>query len=135
MFSRCSIIFFLFSTLIVPIAASAGDKEIICRVKGVGQKVFVLDSGIFSSSVLVKNSSGNMVEWCPETDSQNLKFGRNTAICKFSGQRLRNKLVWGETVIDFSKPSWQRRYRHADLNQTWKESQPGGRENASCKFR
>ena len=41
--------------------------------------------------------------------------------------RLQNKLVWGETVIDFVKPSWKRRYRFAKLGQSWKQSQPGGR--------
>jgi hypothetical protein len=42
-------------------------------------------------------------------------------------------LAWGETVIDFAEPSWKRRYRHAKLGQSWKESQPGGRERATCK--
>ena len=114
---------------------SFADEEIICRVKGSGQKVFHLDSGFFSSSVFVQNSSGQVVDWCPETDSQNLSFGRDTAICKFSGIRLGSKLVWGETVINFAKPSWNRRYRYAKLGQTWKESQPGGRERATCRLR
>ena len=114
---------------------SFADEEIICRVKGSGQKVFRLDSGIFSSSVLVLNSSGQFVDWCPETDSQKPSFGRDTAICKFSGTRLGNILAWGETVIDFAQPSWKRRYRFAKLGQTWKESQPGGRERATCRFR
>ena len=74
---------------------SFADEEIICRVKGSGQKVFRLDSGIFSSSVLVLNSSGQFVVWCPETDSQKPSFGRDTAICKFSGTRLGNILAWG----------------------------------------
>ena len=111
------------------------DGEIICRVKGFGQKVFRLDSGIFSSNVFVKNSSGQFVDWCPETDSQKPSFGRDTAICKFSGARLGSKLAWGETVIDFAQPSWSRRYRYAKLGQTWKESQPGGRERAICRPR
>ena len=110
-------------------------EEIICRVKGSGQKVFRLDSGIFSSNVFVLNSSGQFVDWCPETDSQKLSFGRDTAICKFSGTRLGSKLAWGETVIDFAQPSWNRRYRYAKLGQTWKESQPGGRESATCRYR
>ena len=114
---------------------SFADEEIICRVKGSGQKVFRLDSGIFSSSVLVLNSSGQFVDWCPETDSQKPSFGRDTAICKFSGTRLGNILAWGETVIDFAQPSWNRRYRYAKLGQTWKESQPGGRERATCRLR
>ena len=114
---------------------SFADEEIICRVKGVGQKVFRLDSGIFSSTVFVLNSSGQFVDWCPETDTQKPSFGRDTAICKFSGTRLGSKLAWGETVIDFAKPSWNRRYRYAKLGQTWKESQPGGRESATCRFR
>ena len=118
--------------LAVPASA---DTEIICRVKSVGQRVFVLDSGIFSSNVLYKNKSGDLVDWCPETDSQKLSFGRDTAICKFSGIRLGNKLAWGETVIDFEKPSWKRRYRFAKLGETWKQSQPGGRENATCDHR
>ena len=67
---------------------SFADEEIICRVKGSGHKVFRLESGFFSSSVFVKNSSGQFVDWCPETDSQNLSFCRDTAICKFSGTRL-----------------------------------------------
>ena len=111
------------------------DAEIICRVKSVGQRVFVLDKGIFSSNVLYKNKSGNIVDWCPETDSQKLAFGRGTAICKFSGIRLGNKLAWGETVINFEKPSWERRYRFAKLGDSWKQSQPGGRENATCVHR
>ena len=124
--------FFVFLILAVPASA---DTEIICRVKSVGQRVFVLDSGIFSSNVLYKNKSGDLVDWCPETDSQKLSFGRDTAICKFSGIRLGNKLAWGETVIDFEKPSWKRRYRFAKLGGTWKQSQPGGRENATCDHR
>ena len=123
--------------LVIPFQAQLAfaDEEIICRVKGFGQKVFRLDSGIFSSSVFVMNSSGRFVEWCPETDSQKLSFGRDTAICKFSGIRLGNKLAWGETLIDFGQPSWNRRYRYAKPGQTWKESQPGGRERATCRFR
>ncbi len=120
---------------VTPAVPSLADTEIICRVKSVGQRVFVLDSGIFSSNVLYKNKSGNLVDWCPETDSQKLSFGRDTAICKFSGIRLGNKLAWGETVIDFEKPSWKRRYRFAKLGGTWKQSQPGGRENATCDHR
>ena len=40
---------------------SFADEEIICRVKGSGQKVFRLESGFFSSSVFVKNRSGNLL--------------------------------------------------------------------------
>ena len=118
-----------------PAIPALADTEIICRVKSVGQRVFVLDSGIFSSNVLYKEKSGDLVDWCPETDSQKLAFGRGTAICKFSGIRLGNKLAWGETIIDFEKPSWKRRYRFANLNETWKQSQPGGRERATCDHR
>ena len=124
-----------FLVLLAPAIPAVADTEIICRVKSVGQRVFVLDSGIFSSNVLYKNKSGDFVDWCPETDSQKLAFGRGTAICKFSGIRLGNKLAWGETVIDFEKPSWKRRYRFAKLGETWKQSQPGGRENATCDHR
>tara|TARA_B100000989_G_scaffold281768_1_gene246257 strand:+ start:826 stop:1266 length:441 start_codon:yes stop_codon:yes gene_type:complete len=131
---KYSIISYLFGFLLPAIPAYA-DAEIICRVKSVGQRVFVLDSGIFSSNVLYKNKSGDLVDWCPETDSQKLAFGRGTAICKFSGIRLGNKLAWGETVIDFEKPSWKRRYRFAKLGSSWKQSQPGGRENATCVHR
>ena len=127
------ILYFLF--FLTPTVPASADTEIICRVKSVGQRVFVLDSGIFSSNVLYKNKSGDLVDWCPETDSQKLSFGRDTAICKFSGIRLGNKLAWGETVIDFEKPSWKRRYRFAKLGETWKQSQPGGRENATCDHR
>ena len=124
-----------FLVILLPAMPAIADAEIICRVKSVGQRVFVLDSGIFSSNVLYKDKSGNLVDWCPETDSQNLAVGRGTAICKFSGIRLGNKLVWGETVIDFEQPSWKRRYRYAKLGSSWKESQPGGRENATCVHR
>ena len=124
-----------FLVFLAPAIPALADAEIICRVKSVGQRVFVLDSGIFSSNVLYKNKSGDLVDWCPETDSQKLAFGRGTAICKFSGIRLGNKLAWGETVIDFEKPSWKRRYRFAKLGETWKQSQPGGRENATCDHR
>ena len=124
-----------FLVFLTPTIPAFADTEIICRVKSVGQRVFVLDSGIFSSNVLYKNKSGDLVDWCPETDSQKLSFGRGTAICKFSGIRLGNKLAWGETVIDFEKPSWKRRYRFAKLGGTWKQSQPGGRENATCDHR
>ena len=124
-----------FLVFLTPVVPASADTEIICRVKSVGQRVFVLDSGIFSSNVLYKNKSGDLVDWCPETDSQKLSFGRDTAICKFSGIRLGNKLAWGETVIDFEKPSWKRRYRFAKLGGTWKQSQPGGRENATCDHR
>ena len=75
-----------------PAVSAFADAQIICRVKSVGQRVFMLDSGIFSSNVLYKNKSG-----------------------------------------DFAEPSWKRRYRHAKLGQSWKESQPGGRERATCK--
>ena len=131
---KLSTISYVLICLTAAIPAMA-DTEIICRVKSVGQRVFVLDSGIFSSNVLYKNKSGDLVDWCPETDSQKLSFGRDTAICKFSGIRLGNKLAWGETVIDFEKPSWKRRYRFAKLGETWKQSQPGGRENATCDHR
>ena len=124
-----------FLVFFAPAIPALADAEIICRVKSVGQRVFVLDSVIFSSNVLYKNKSGDFVDWCPETDSQKLAFGRGTAICKFSGIRLGNKLAWGETVIDFEKPSWKRRYRFAKLGETWKQSQPGGRENATCVHR
>ena len=124
-----------FLVFLTPAVPASADTEIICRVKSVGQRVFVLDSGIFSSNVLYKNKSGDLVDWCPETDSQKLSFGRDTAICKFSGIRLGNKLAWGETVIDFEKPSWKRRYRFAKLGGTWKQSQPGGRGNATCDHR
>jgi hypothetical protein len=124
-----------FLVFLVPTIPALADAEIICRVKSVGQRVFVLDNGIFSSNVLYKNKSGDLADWCPETDSQKLAFGRGTAICKFSGIQLGNKLAWGETVIDFEKPSWKRRYRFAKLGETWKQSQPGGRENATCKHR
>ena len=124
-----------FLVFLTPAVPASADTEIICRVKSVGQRVFLLDSGIFSSNVLYKNKSGDLVDWCPETDSQKLSFGRDTAICKFSGIRLGNKLAWGETVIDFEKPSWKRRYRFAKLGGTWKQSQPGGRENATCDHR
>ena len=117
------------------ITPSFGDEEIICKVKGVGQRIFLLDSGIFSSKVLYKKPKGEFVDWCPETESQKPSFGRGTAICKLSGVRLQNKLVWGETVIDFVKASWKRRYRFAKLGQSWKQSQPGGRETAFCKHR
>ena len=123
-------LFSLFST-----APSLADEEIVCQVKGVGQRIFLLDSGIFSSKVLYKKPNGVFVDWCPETESQKPSFGRGTAICKLSGVRLQNKLVWGETVIDFVKPSWKRRYRFAKLGQSWKQSQPGGRETAFCKHR
>ena len=116
-----------------PAVSAFADAQIICRVKSVGQRVFMLDSGIFSSNVLYKNKSGDFVDWCPENDVQSLSFGRNMAICKFSGLRLGNRLAWGETVIDFAEPSWKRRYRHAKLGRSWKESQPGGRERATCK--
>ena len=68
---------------------SFADEEIISRVKGSGQKVFRLDSGIFSSSVFVLNSSGQFVDWCPETDLQKPSFGSATAICKYSDTRLK----------------------------------------------
>ena len=123
-------LFSLFST-----APSLADEEIVCQVKGVGQRIFLLDSGIFSSKVLYKKPNGVFVDWCPENDSQKPSFGRNTAICKLSGVQLGNKLVWGETVIDFEKPSWKRRYRFAKLGQAWKQSQPGGRESAVCRHR
>jgi hypothetical protein len=128
-------VFFLWSVILSlsPAASVFADAQIICRVKSVGQRVFMLDSGIFSSNVLYKNKSGDFVDWCPENDVQSLSFGRNMAICKFSGLRLGNKLAWGETVIDFAEPSWKRRYRHAKLGQSWKESQPGGRERATCE--
>ena len=124
-----------FIAFLLPGTSVMADAEILCRVKSVGQRVFVLDKGIFSSNVLYKNKSGNFVDWCPETDSQKLAFGRGTAICKFSGIRLGNKLAWGETVINFENPSWKRRYRFAKLGESWKQSQPGGRENATCMHR
>ena len=41
------------------ITLSFGDEEIICKVKGVGQRIFLLDSGIFSSKVLYKKPKGD----------------------------------------------------------------------------
>ena len=114
-------------------AAMAAQTEIVCKIKGSGQKVFLLDGGFWSSKVFYRTSSGKFQEWCPETKEQNLKFGKKSAICKFSGARLRGRLAWGETTIDFANATWKKRYRHAKLGQTAKESQPGGRENAVCK--
>ena len=123
-----------FLVFLTPAMPAFADTEIICRVKSVGQRVFVLDSGIFSSNVLYKNKSGNLVDWCPETDSQKLSFGRGTAICKFSGIRLGNKLAWGETVIDFEKPSGNDAIVSPSLVELG-NIQPGGRENATCDHR
>ena len=72
-----------------PAVSAFADAQILCRVKSVGQRVFMLDSGIFSSNVLYKNKSGDFVDWCPENDVQSLSFGRNMAICKFSGLQPR----------------------------------------------
>jgi hypothetical protein len=80
-------VFFLWSVILSlsPAASAFADAQIICRVKSVGQRVFMLDSGIFSSNVLYKNKSGDFVDWCPENEMQSLSFGRNMAICKFPG--------------------------------------------------
>jgi hypothetical protein len=55
-------VFFLCSVILsLSSAASAfADVQIICRVKSVGQRVFMLDSGIFSSNVLYKNQYGDL---------------------------------------------------------------------------
>ena len=129
LFIILSVLGLLFATVVSAFA----DEKMLCRVKSVGQRVFWLDSGIFSSNVLYKNKSGEFVDWCPENDTQSLAFGRDTAICKFAALRLGNKLAWGETVINFEKLSWKRRYRFAKLGETWKSSQPGGRESATCR--
>ena len=49
------------------ITPSFGDEEIICKVKGVGQRIFLLDSGIFFKQSPFKKPKGDFVDWCPET--------------------------------------------------------------------
>ena len=49
---------FLMGTLFLSffsITPSFGDEEIICKVKGVGQRIFLLDSGIFQAKSFIKN--------------------------------------------------------------------------------
>jgi hypothetical protein len=115
--------------------AQAGQTEILCRIKGAGQKTFILDGGLWSSTITYKSGKGAFKEWCPETEDQSVKFGKKKVMCNFSGIERRNMLVWGTTTVDFKKPSWQMRYRHAKLGQKYKDSAPGGRETATCKHR
>ena len=119
---------FLFSSSVV----NAAPIEILCRIKGTGQRTFVLDSGFWSSSVMFKAGSGKLTEWCKENADQSVKFGKKKAMCNFSGIRRGGMLIWGTTTVDFQKPSWMMRYRFAKPNQTYKDSAPGGRELATC---
>ena len=63
---------FLFSSSVV----NAAPIEILCRIKGTGQRTFVLDSGFWSSSVMFKAGSGKLTEWCKENADQSVKFGK-----------------------------------------------------------
>ena len=73
------------------VAPAIADSEIICRVKGVGQRIFVLDSGIFSSNVSTRINLATSWTGAQKQTAKNL-LGRGTAICKFSGIRLATNL-------------------------------------------
>lgn len=128
-------LFLLLALMFSYSTAEAGTNEILCRIKGSGQKTFVLEGGIWSSSIMYKDGTGKLKEWCKETADQSVKFGKKKVMCNFSGIKRRNMLIWGATTIDFKKPSWEMRYRHAKLGQKYIDSAPGGREKATCQHR
>jgi hypothetical protein len=128
-------LFLLLILLFSHSGVEAATTEILCRIKGTGQQTFVLEGGLWSSSIMYKDGSGRLKEWCRETEDQGVKFGKKKVMCNFSGIKRRNMLIWGTTTIDFKTPSWEMRYRHAKLGQKYIDSAPGGREKATCQHR
>lgn len=113
--------------------ALAGDSLIKCKIKGLGIRNFKLEDGIWSDKVWVRKNNTDWKEWCPETPKQNMKVGGDEMFCMVAGTKHRNMLIWGRTIINFEKPSWEMRYRFAKPGQAYVDSAPGGRETASCK--
>ena len=105
-----------------------------CKVKGVGIRYFKLE-GFFTKKVLVRKSNQEWKEWCPTNEKQTFRMGDNEAFCQVAKHRHRGKLIWGDTIVNFDKPSWGMRYRFAKLGQAYVDSQPNGRESATCQFR
>ena len=125
-----------FSTLSVSSspALAWGDTLIKCKIKGVGVRNFKLEDGIWSDKVWERKNNTDWKEWCPETDKQNMKIGGDELICMVAGKKHRDMLIWGRTIINFEKPSWEMRYRFAKPGQAYVDSAPGGRETATCKI-
>ena len=110
----------LFSRFSTPTIPALADAEIICRIKGLGQRVFVLDSGIFSSNVFYKTPSGDLKIGVQKRTVNRLLSDEELQYAIF-WDTFEGQTAWGETVIDFDKPSWKKRYRFAKLGQIWKE--------------
>ena len=115
-------------------ALAWGDTLIKCKIKGVGVRNFKLEDGIWSDKVWERKNNTDWKEWCPETDKQNMKIGGDELICMVAGKKHRDMLIWGRTIINFEKPSWEMRYRFAKPGQAYVDSAPGGRETATCKI-
>ena len=90
-----------------------GDTLIKCKIKGVGVRNFKLEDGIWSDKVWERKNNTDWKQWCPETDKQNMKIGGDELICMVAGKKHRDMLIWGRTIINFEKPSWEMRYRFA----------------------
>ena len=115
-------------------ALAWGDTLIKCKIKGVGVRNFKLEDGIWSDKVWERKNNTDWKQWCPETDKQNMKIGGDELICMVAGKKHRDMLIWGRTIINFEKPSWEMRYRFAKPGQAYVDSAPGGRETATCKI-
>ena len=110
------------------------ETIIECKIKGLGIRFFKLE-GFFIKEVFVRKSKGDWTDWCPTNDDQTFRMGDKEAFCQVAKHRHRGKLIWGDTIVNFIKPNWQMRYRYAKPGQEYKDSQPNGRESATCLFR
>ena len=110
------------------------ETIIECKIKGLGIRFFKLE-GLFIKDVLVRKSKGDWTEWCPTNDEQTFRMGNKEAFCQVAKHRHRGMLIWGDTIVNFAKPNWQMRYRYAKPGQEYKDSQPNGRESATCLSR
>lgn len=131
----------MFRTLLLCLCLSAiistptlAATTIECKVKGLGIRFFKLE-GFFTKEVFVRKSNKEWEAWCPTNEEQTFRMGNKQAFCQVANYRHRGKLIWGDTIVDFKKPSWGMRYRYAKIGQKYKDSSPNGRESATCLFR
>ena len=131
----------MFRTLLLCLCLSAmistptlAATTIECKVKGLGIRYFKIE-GFFTKEVFVRKSNQDWKPWCRTNDKQTFRMGDNEAFCQVAKHRHRGKLIWGDTIVNFDKPSWGMRYRFAKIGQDYVDSQPNGRESATCQFR
>ncbi len=144
-------IFSVLAGIVIPVIVAISvffifpDTQILCNDKRLGQVRYDLETGIFGNQIRMKTASSAWQNWCPEQENsglqlmanksiQKLSFGRGSASCQMSKKNWYGKLVWGTMKVDFATPQWNFTYRFADFGQEYVDSQPGGREHASCSI-